>query len=64
MNNIRIKVAMTEANLKQWELARIMGVHEATLSRKFRDELPTEEQERIVDLIRQHKKQGEIERRY
>lgn len=57
MNNIRIKIAMTQYGIKQWELARIMGLHEGSLSRKFRVDLSEEEQNRIVELIRQHAKQ-------
>ena len=60
MANTKIKVAMVEAGMKQWEVARLMGIHEAVLSRKLRNELPEEEQERIIALIRQHtKKDGD-----
>ena len=43
-----------EKKMNQWELARIMNMHEASLSRKLRDELPEDEQARIVELINQH----------
>lgn len=59
MNNAKIRIAMIENNLKQYELARIMGLHENSMSRLLRDELPAEEQERIIDLIRQHTKTEE-----
>ena len=58
MKNARIKIAMTENDLHQWEVAQIMGIHEGSLSRLLRNELPAEEQDRIVDLIRQHTKTG------
>ena len=58
MKNAKIKAAMFENDIKQWELARIMGIHEGSLSRKLRDELPTAEQDKIVDLIRQHTGRG------
>ncbi len=58
MNNVKIKVAMIEHGVKQWEVAQMMGIHEVTLCRKMRNELPAEEQDRIVDLIRQHTKTG------
>ena len=45
---------MMENNLKQYELARILGMHEASVSRILRYDLPEEEQNRIVGLIRQH----------
>lgn len=51
MNNLRIRIAMTEKNVRQWELARLMGVSESVLSRRLREELPEEEQDRIVKLI-------------
>lgn len=51
MKNQRIKIKMLEHNMKQWELARLLGVSESVLSRKLRDELPEEEQDRIIDLI-------------
>lgn len=58
MKNAKIKAAMFEHDIKQWELARIMGIHEASLSRKLRDELPAAEQEKIVNLIRTHTERG------
>lgn len=54
MKNKRIKLAMMEAELHQWEVARIMGIHEGSLSRRLRDELPEEEQDKIVDMIRKY----------
>lgn len=42
---------MFEANMKQWELAELLGVTEWTLSRKFRKELPKEEKVRIINII-------------
>ena len=55
MKNARIRIAMVEHDIKQWELARMMGIHEGSLSRRFRDELPEEEQDKIVELIEQKK---------
>ena len=54
MNNAKVRIAMIECNMKQYELAQIMGRHEGSVSRMLRDELPEDEQNRIVDLIRQH----------
>ena len=59
MKNVKIKLAMTEFDLRQWELARLMGIHEGTLSRMLRNELPEEEQMKIVDLIQQHAREGQ-----
>lgn len=51
MTNKRIRKKMIDKGLKQWELARLMGISEATMYRKLRDELPEEEQDRIIQLI-------------
>jgi len=52
MNNRKIRIAMLENNIRQWELARLLGVSEASVSRKLRDELPDDEQKRIVGIIK------------
>ena len=63
MNNSRIRISMIEHNLKQFELARIMGLHEQSLSRLLRDELPAAKQDEIIELIRQHSKTAGSEKR-
>lgn len=42
---------MLQSGMKQWEVARLLGVSESVLSRKLRDELPEEEQNRIISVI-------------
>ncbi len=59
MKNKKVKMAMAEAGMKQWELAQLLGIHEGTLSRKFRLELPAEEQDQIVELISKKKRTEE-----
>ncbi len=54
--NKRIKDALYKHSLKQWELAELMGINEFSLSRKLRHELPKEEQERIISLIKRNAK--------
>lgn len=54
MKNKRIREALKENSVKYWELARIMGISDATLTRRLRDELPAEEQERIIKMIREN----------
>ena len=54
MNNVKIRKALKETGVKYWELARLMGISDATLCRRLRDEIPAEEQDQIVELIRQH----------
>lgn len=53
MNNAKVRIKMIETGIKQWELARLLGMGESVLSRRLRDELPDEEQDRIVGLIEQ-----------
>lgn len=43
---------MMEHNLKQWQLAKLLNVSESTVNRLLREELPQEEQDRIIDVIR------------
>ena len=51
MNNMKIRIKLLEHNKRLWWLAQILGTSEATLSRRLRNELPEDEQIRIVDLI-------------
>ena len=53
MKNKKIRDALYHANMKQWQLAKLMQIREETLSRKLRDELPAEEQKQIVKLIKE-----------
>ena len=57
MANDKIRLELFLAKTKQWELAKLMGVSEMTVIRRLREELPEEEQERIIKLIRQHAKE-------
>lgn len=59
MNNKKIRKALKETGVKYWELARIMGISDGTLCRRLRDEIPAEEQDKIVKLIQQHGGGGE-----
>lgn len=56
MNNLEIRQAMKERRMFNYELAELLGISEFTLSRKLRNELPQEEMERILNLIRDGKK--------
>ena len=55
MNNLEIRQAMRERRMFNYELAELLGISEFTLSRKLRKELPLEEKERILYLIRSKK---------
>ena len=52
MTNIEIKVELMKRGMKQYELASLLGISEWTLSRKLRTELPDEEKQRILEIIR------------
>ena len=54
MQNKSIRIALMEHNMKQYELAELMGIHDFSLSRKLRHELPEDEQRQIVSLIENH----------
>ncbi len=55
MNNLEIRQAMKERRMFNYELAEMLGISEFTLSRKLRNELPQDEKERILKLIRDGK---------
>ena len=52
MNNLKVRQALLKAGIKNYELAEMMGISEWTLSRRLRKELPKEERDRILELIR------------
>lgn len=56
MKNLKIRKALIEAGLKNYQLAHLMGISEFTLSRKLRTELPEVEQKKIIAIIEEHKK--------
>ena len=51
MKHSKIRNALKDANIKQWELAEMLGIAETTLCVKLRRELPDREQEQIMKLI-------------
>lgn len=59
MANLRIKEALKEHNLRQWQLAKLMKINEFSLSRKLREELPEEEQNRLIELIEKGENEDE-----
>jgi len=58
LNNMMIRIKLLEHNKRLWWLAQILGISESTLTRRLRDELPEEEQVRIVNLIEEHARKG------
>ena len=53
MNNKKVRIAMIESDVRQWELAKMLNISESSLTRKLREELPDKEQDEIVALIKQ-----------
>ncbi len=51
MENMEIRIEMTKRNMKQWQLANLLGISESVLSRKMRKELPPDEKKKILDVI-------------
>lgn len=51
--NTRIREELKTHGLRMWQLADLMKIHINTLTIRMRHELPEEEQNRIIDLIRQ-----------
>ena len=42
-----------EAGVKLWQVAERLGINDGNLSRKLRRELPEEEQEKLLEIIRE-----------
>ena len=51
MTNQSIRIALIQNDVRLYELAAALHVSEATMSRKMREEMPEEEQKRIVNVI-------------
>ena len=58
MNNLKIRIKLTETGIKYYELDRILGVSEPTRCRMMRNELPEAEQDRICRLIDEYVQNG------
>ncbi len=57
--NKEIKLAMFEADLKQFELAKLLGLHEGNLSKMLnRQELSEEKKQKILEVIRNAKEEN------
>lgn len=51
--NKDVRDALRARKLPQWRLADALGIHEETLSRKLRRELPDDEKARMLSAINQ-----------
>ena len=61
MANMKLKVAILQSGMKQWQVANLIGIRDDAFSRKLRYEMPEEEQDEIIELIRQHLKENNAE---
>lgn len=52
MKNQKVRIAMIENNVKQYEVAKLLGISETSLCRKLREELPEEEQQKMISIIK------------
>lgn len=53
IKNKRIRLALIENDMRQWELADILGYSESKVCRMLRKEMPEEEQEKIIKRIKE-----------
>lgn len=66
MENMEIRREAARNGLKLWEVAEVCGVTDSTFSRKLRRELPSEQRDHILSMIRklaEHKAEREAEYR-
>ena len=50
--NERVRTELKKNGMYQWQLAKLLGVSEPTFTRKMREELSEEEQDRLVSIIK------------
>lgn len=58
MANKKIRDKMKERRLYHWQVADALGIHEATFCKHLRHELPDAEQERILKIIDDIRRNG------
>jgi predicted XRE-type DNA-binding protein len=51
--NQDVREAIKKAKIRQWQIAEYMGVHENTLSRMLRQELPREKKVKIISIVKE-----------
>ena len=51
MVNQEVREAAKAKNIQLWAVAEVLGISEASMTRKMRRELPEEEKQRILSLI-------------
>lgn len=51
MQNMAVRTALKQNNVKAWELAEELGIVDCTLSKWMRRELPADKQEQMIAAI-------------
>lgn len=52
MENRELKLAAAGAGVRMWQIADELGIMDCNLSRKLRHELPAEEKQKILEIIK------------
>ena len=60
MKNLQLRQILTQRNVKQWQLAKKIGINEFTLSRHLREELDEETRREYLQYIDEIIKEREI----
>jgi len=53
MSNLEIRKQAKENGVRLWEVVDALGIADTTFCRRLRRELPTEEKERVISIIRE-----------
>lgn len=59
-NNKKIRIALLQYDIKHYELAKKLGIHAKSLSRKLRSVLSGKEEDRILKAIEELKQEKEV----
>lgn len=51
MNNKDVREAAKQAGVCLWQIAERLGINDGNFSRKLRRELPSQEREKIMEII-------------
>lgn len=58
MANRELKLAAAGAGVRMWQIADELGIMDCNLSRKLRHELPAEEKQTILEIIKRLSTEG------
>lgn len=56
--NCRFKTARRSYGTPTWKIAKAIGCHENTLYRRLREQLPPEEEDRLIQIIKRIAEEG------